>query len=278
MNSRQGKKNGEEEKKKKEAGLTILFVLLSFAFVTVCLIGAALESPQPSEHIRSWTNDQIAEHAGKSDKCITHATERVLTHWDATDIQHNDGLTSDVLGTLIVNGKNAAYKTYDELGLPAPSLGDVLWACGEQNKATPYCVGAAPTFDTGQPENPYPSIFGAHNGIIKSNQTIIVSKLYTYPCTGTGGHTEYMKIWNSSDWNVTARWDGYSGDWHNLSFDNSFTLEEGETYNYTIRTGSYPQIHHIDNLSTSAGFITCSEFVDANGKVYTNWIPAIRLE
>lgn len=83
---------------------------------------------------------------------------------------------------------------------------------------------------------------------------------------------------NTHDWNVTARWEGYIGDWHNISFDNSFTLKEGETYNYTIRTGSYPQIHHTDNLSTPTGFITCSEFVDVNGKKYNNWIPAIRLE
>ena len=87
-----------------------------------------------------------------------------------------------------------------------------------------------------------------------------------------------MKIWNTSGWNVTAKWEGYSGDWHNISFGNTFTLEAGETYNYTIRTGSYPQIHHTDNLSTLAGFITCSEFIDANGKRYDNWIHAIRLE
>ena len=134
-------------------------------------------------------------------------------------------------------------------------------------------------FDTDTPANPYPSIFGTHNGTIKPNQTITVSKLYTYPCSGTGGHSEYIKIWNNSaDWNVTARWEGYSGDWHNISFDNFFTLEEGETYNYTIRTGSYPQIRHTDNLSTPTGFITCSEFIDTNGKRYNDWIPAIRLE
>jgi parallel beta-helix repeat protein len=141
-----------------------------------------------------------------------------------------------------------------------------------------YFMPTENIFDTGQPQNPYPSIFGTHNGTIKPNQTITVSKLYTYPCVGTGGHTEYMKIYNSSDWNVTAKWEGYSGDWYNISFDNYFTLEEGETYNYTIHTGSYPQIHHIDNLSTPAGFITCSEFRDANGKRYNDWIPAIRLE
>ena len=138
--------------------------------------------------------------------------------------------------------------------------------------------GALNVFDTRAPANPYPSIFGTHNGTIKPKVTIEVSTLYTYPCSGTGGHSEYMRIWNdSADWNVTARWEGYSGDWHNISFGNSFILEEGETYNYTICTGSYPQIYHTDNLSTAAGFITCSEFVDVNGKKHNEWIPAIRL-
>ena len=132
-------------------------------------------------------------------------------------------------------------------------------------------------FDTGASANPYPSIFGTHNGTIKPNQTIKVSKLYTYPCIGTGGHTEYVRIWNSSDWNVTASWDGYKGDWHNISFSESFTLQPDVEYNYTIRTGSYPQIHHMDALSTTNGWINGTKFTDANGKIYYNWIPAIRL-
>jgi hypothetical protein len=44
----------------------------------------------------------------------------------------------------------------------------------------------------------YPSIFGTHNGTITPNQTITVSKLYTYSCPSTGGHIEYMKIRNNS--------------------------------------------------------------------------------
>ena len=71
---------------------------------------------------------------------------------------------------------------------------------------------------------------------------------------------------------------GYSGDWHNISFDSSFTLEEGETYNYTIRTGSYPQINHNQTFTNEYGTITCTKFIDANGKVYYDWLPAIRLE
>ncbi|RJS71773.1 hypothetical protein CW714_05265, partial [Methanophagales archaeon] len=76
---------------------------------------------------------------------------------------------------------------------------------------------------------------------------------------------------------VTASWKGYRKDWHNITFNTSFILLANETYNYTIRTGSYPQVHHTDNLSTPAGFITCTEFVDVNGMRYNDWIPAIKL-
>jgi len=131
-------------------------------------------------------------------------------------------------------------------------------------------------FDTGVPVNPYPSISGTHNGTIKLNHTVIATKLYTYPCAGTGGHTEYARIWNKT-WNATATWDGYASDWHNISFDKPVVLLPNKTYNYTIRTGSYPQIHHTDALPTKNGWINCSEFVDANGKVYYDWIPAIML-
>ncbi|MHC1610028.1 MAG: outer membrane protein assembly factor BamB family protein [Candidatus Methanospirareceae archaeon] len=133
-------------------------------------------------------------------------------------------------------------------------------------------------FDTGTPDNPYPSIFGTHNGTITPNQTITVSKLYTYPCPGTGGHTEFVKIWDETTGEcAVAHWNGYIGDWHNLSFDTTLTLRKGVVYNYTIRTGSYPQIHHTDALPTDNGWINCTKFTDANGKEYNNWIPAIRL-
>jgi hypothetical protein len=132
-------------------------------------------------------------------------------------------------------------------------------------------------FDTRAPANPYPSISGMHNGTITPFNDINVSKLYTYPCAGTGGHTEYVRIWNSTDWSVIATWGGYKGDWHNISFDAPFTLVAGETYNYTIITGSYPQIHHKPELPTANGWINCTGFTDANGKIYTDWVPAIRV-
>ena len=124
----------------------------------------------------------------------------------------------------------------------------------------------------------YPSIFGTHKGTIKPNQTIAVQKLYTYPCAGTGGHTEHVRIWNDTWIGKEAHWKGYKDDWHNITFDEPFTLFAEKTYNYEIRTGSYPQIIHKPEHTTLDGsFINCTLFVDANGKEYTNWIPAIRL-
>ena len=133
-----------------------------------------------------------------------------------------------------------------------------------------------PTFDTGS--GTYPSIFGTHKGTIEPDQDITVHKLYTYPCSGTGGHSEYVKIWNETWSGVEASWAGYKGDdWHNITFDELFILKEGKIYNYTIRTGSYPQIIHAKEFNVTGGKITCTEFVDANGKVYNDWILAIRL-
>ena len=139
---------------------------------------------------------------------------------------------------------------------------------------TPTPPIPTPVFNTGS--GTYPSIFGTHNGTITPNQTITVSKLYTYPCPGTGGHTEQVKIWNETRVIVEANWAGYSGDWHNITFD-EITLEAGETYNYTIHTGSYPQIIHERTANVTGGTITCTQFTDANGKVYYDWIPAIML-
>ena len=140
----------------------------------------------------------------------------------------------------------------------------------------PYIFESTGPFDTGSPANPYPSIMGNHTGTIKPNRTVVATKLYTYPCAGTGGHTEYAEIRNAT-WNATATWKGYAGDWHNISFDKTVVLLANETYDYTIRTGSYPQIYHIPALLTSNGWINCTQFVDANGKRYNNWVPAIRV-
>ncbi|MCW3135632.1 MAG: glycosyl hydrolase family 17 protein, partial [Canidatus Methanoxibalbensis ujae] len=137
-------------------------------------------------------------------------------------------------------------------------------------------TGLSLIFDTGSPANPYPSISGTHNGTITPDKTINVSKLYTYPCEGTGGHAEYVRIWNST-FGMEAYWNGYQNDRHNITFPRSFILFADETYNFTIKTGSYPQIIHTNEFNATGGKITCTEFVDANGNIYNNWIPAIKL-
>ena len=132
-------------------------------------------------------------------------------------------------------------------------------------------------FDTEAPSNPYPSIMGVHNGTIIPDLRIEANRIYTYACPGTGGHTEYVRIWGNGV-DAYANWSGYAGDWHNLTFNTTFTLEPGKEYSYTIRTGSYPQIiHHHGQYNATGGKIICDEFVDANGKKYEGWIPAFRL-
>ena len=136
----------------------------------------------------------------------------------------------------------------------------------------------ATEFDTGA--GGYPSIAGVHEGFIIPNHTIIVKKMYTYPCAGTGGHAEYVEICNvTSSSCINATWEGYqAGDYHNITFPAQFTLARGGIYKYTIITGSYPRIIHRQNYTTSDGsFINCTSFVDVNGRIYEDWIPAIRL-
>jgi hypothetical protein len=131
-------------------------------------------------------------------------------------------------------------------------------------------------FDTGP--GTYPSIKGTHNGSIKLRHDVCASKMYTYPCSGTGGHSKYVRIYNESGTLAEGYWEGYQGDYHNITFPQQFTLIAGKTYNYTIKTGSYPQIIHEHVFTTmSDAEITCFNFTDANGNSYDNWIPAIIL-
>ena len=167
------------------------------------------------------------------------------------------------------------------------TLSNVLLSTGTGSPVQPIALnngsitfanspGPGPFFDTGS--GTYSSVPGIHTGTITPSSTLTVSKIYTYPCAGTGGHSEYVKIWNSmTGWNVTATWNGYTGDWHNISFKETFTLYANETYNYTIKTGSYPQSIHAPSWNATGGVITCSEFMDINGKWHEGWIPAIRL-
>ncbi len=192
-----------------------------------------------------------------------------------------DDATSVILTTdmaiKVTADKNGDFKLdLDTEGIP---LGELSIAAGGKEK-TVQIVRTKPkpaVFDTGSPEYPYPSMCGIHNGTITPNQTITVSQLYTYSCLGTCGHTERVTIWNDMGVIVEANWTGYRGDWRNMTFD-AVTLVAGETYNYSICTGSYPQIIHERTANVTGGTITCSQFTDANGNVYIDWIPAIILK
>ena len=131
------------------------------------------------------------------------------------------------------------------------------------------------TFDTGS--GTYPSIMGTHKGKIIPSRNISVSRLYTYPCAGTGGHTESIKLYENGEPIASGTWSGYQDDWHYITITPSVILFAGHTYNYTIVTGSYPQIIHEPSKDVTGGTITCDQFIDANGVVHYDWIPAIRL-
>ena len=135
-------------------------------------------------------------------------------------------------------------------------------------------------FDTGP--GTYPSCSGTHKGELRPAQDLKVSKLYTYPCTGTGGHSESITLHEGSELIARGTWDGYQSDWHNITLYNKtgasyVTLLKDRTYNYAIKTGSYPQIIHSQPFTNEYGTITCTQFTDANGVIYGDWIPAIRL-
>ena len=127
----------------------------------------------------------------------------------------------------------------------------------------------------------YNDAVGSYLGVTNAQEdTITLQKMYTYSCPGTGGHSEYAAFYDLNGTKLgEGRWNGYQvADCQYITFDAPFTLELGKTYNYTIITGSYPQIIHKQTHAADNGTITCTEFTDANGNTYNDWIPAIRLE
>jgi hypothetical protein len=229
----------------------------------------------------------------------------VLTTLNTTSVEVGDYLTAtvtwkNVSGIHPLNGASVyETDTLDEWGYPTTgtSVGttgpdgnctfqattpsrwyvyavDPVHGSGQYNYPPVSFTCTATEFDTN--EGTYPSIFGTHYGKIIPDQNLTVNKIYTYPCAGTGGHTEYVIIWNESECAV-AEWDGYIGDYHNLSFNRTLRLQKDVVYSYIIRTGSYPQIIHAPYKPVTGGNISCTKFIDANERVYHDWIPAIRL-
>jgi hypothetical protein len=135
----------------------------------------------------------------------------------------------------------------------------------------------SPIFDTSG--GTYPSISGVHRGTFTPKRTLTVRQMYTYPCEGTGGHSEYIAFYDENSEEIAnAHWNGYNEEHHTIRFDTQFTLHPGVVYSYEIRTGSYPQIIHRSDYENDYGILTCTRFTDANGRAYNDWIPAITLE
>jgi hypothetical protein len=214
----------------------------------------------------TWITDEVA------DSLVKYGTESgnyTLQEYDPVNVTTHSanliGLMSNTTYYFVVNSTNMN---------------------GTSNESAEYTFSTtmgAQYFDTGK--GTYPSIMGVHNGTITPSDNITVNKMYTYPCTGTGGHTESIELYEIETRKLIANgtWNGYKDDWHNITIHNVtgtpyVMLLKGHEYNYTIRTGSYPQIiHEHEYDKATGGTITCTRFTDANGKEYDNWIPAIKL-
>ena len=216
---------------------------------------------------------------------VTRANLTIL--WlTAYDPPYSEGLKFNdiILDTSMITSNTFDIHTWDVTNYVASSGNGAWYTRGDDTFINVpnviLVLESDPTdrLDTGSPEHPYPSIAGIHNGTLTVTNTMTINTMYTYHCAGTGGHTEFVRIWNETTGDCAeAHWDGYRGDYLNISFNRTFTLQKGVTYNYTIQTGSYPQILHETSKQVTGGTLTCTKFVDANGEEHDNWIPAFNL-
>ncbi len=283
----------EKEKRK------INFVwLLTFAFVAAVTV-SMIPSVQAQPPTPSYFNINCFEDAAHTtnanpdaDWTITFTSEGVEKTWNKT---HNSG-TGEAANTVFYGTYQGKTNLYSKV-LPADSGTTIkimiqgyqpFTLCAnpghwiEGNASTPANRVLIPAyFDIGP--GTYPSIFGTHTGNFTPKYDLHIDRMQTYACKGTGGHSEYVAFYKYKDGEKIAEgnWTGYQGNkdkYHYLYFNSSFVLNANVTYRYEIITGSYPQIHHNHSITTSTGTITCTEFIDANGKVYNDWIPAICLD
>jgi hypothetical protein len=207
----------------------------------------------------TWDTDEVADSLVK---CGIESETYTVQDYDPANVTAHSvnliGLLSNTTYYFVVNSTNMNGNS------------------SESDEYTFSTTIGAEYFDTG--EGTYPSIGGTYNGTIKPSSNINVSTLYTYPCAGTGGHTESIELYENDTLIASGVWEGYQNDWHNITLSSEVTLVKDHEYRYVIETGSYPQVIHASSKAVAGGLITCSEFTDANGVVHYDWIPAITLE
>jgi hypothetical protein len=190
------------------------------------------------------------------------------------------GQSGDVTFASITFSAVGAVDSTSSLNLSVESLFTIRYV-EISNTARNGTIAIAETNVTGIDTGPgmYPSIGGIYQGTIIPNRQIKVSKLYTYPSPGTGGHAEYARLWDDSGLlNATASWSGYKNDWSVLFFDSPFIMETGHTYHYELGSSSYPLvIHSVTHTTLDGSFISCTAFTAPDGQLHEDWIPAIRL-
>lgn len=194
----------------------------------------------------SWTSTDpesgIAEYQYKITQDSTTGT--VIRDWTST------GTCSWVIAALLSlqNGKTYYFGVRAKNGVG-------LWSeVGYSNGIT---VDTSLLFDTGESPSPYPSIAGNFEGYFTPTTErfpAMVTKIETYPCSGTAGR-------------IT--------EWHFQ--DNITWLEPGRTYKLYITLASYPQYFHQQKVETDQGTIEFISFIDVNGTKQTNWIPTLRI-
>ena len=251
---------------RKSVLLLIFTVTLAYLLVTN---GSAYSGSESGYHITLGILNEYTDTSSEDAYKMTFMVNPTTSGLSSTEGDLNFGLN------IYSRGVGGAYSEdgFKLYVVPEQAFVSYTYAITANDPLLPYAD--TDVFDTG--EGTYPSIPGTHNGTITPDTDLTVNQLSVYPCAGTGGHAEYVKIWQGAVTIVEESWTDYQGDWQNVMFSNSFTLHANQTYNYTIRTGSYPQIIHEPSWNAIGGVITCEEFIDLNGKRHEGWIPAIRL-
>ena len=233
----------------------IFTVFLSLLILTAFAIRSSAPTPTLTEECKKYIAKYLGESPEPNKYCFTDTTATTVQYWTVID-EEQWGSTLDAVVTIVIfegysyedkvnkTGKIDAEKLKEKNGGTALTEDDLDWIRTHSNGKDKFCYTevATPTFDTGRSENPYPSISGKFIGTIKTNTKIIAKKLYTYACEGTGGHTEHALICNST-WCAEAKWEGYKGDWMNISFNRTVILMPYETYNDSDRLLSSDSPH-----------------------------------